>query len=274
MASILVLTQNAEVKTAKLSVEKDITLNHIQKYFKKKIEPEFLGSYNYKSTTLFLFGYTKGKAGTENKHELPPPHDSTIVFGDIVLLASKDENSFSNPILFKVEDYEIFYSKVFGGFDDEDEDEDDEDDEDDEEEIVEEEEGMVEEEIEEENDDQLSYISEEEIVVKKEKKKTKVPNVTISMFIHPDKQLKETSKKSDAPLRNKIISIIGDLFKFNETQINDFEQEIYNALLKEADSKRIIKDWLNTNFITLYKCMARKFIGNLHSTSYIKKEFC
>ena len=268
MASILVLTQKAEVKTAKLSVDKNVTLEHIQKYFKKKTEPEFLGSYNCKSTTLFLFGYTKGKAGTENKHELPPPHDSTLVFGDIVLIASKDENSFTNPITFKIEDYEIFYSRAFGGFDDLDEDDDD-DDVDDEEEIIEED--IIEEEIiEEENYDQLSYVSEEEVVVKKEKKKSKATNVTISTFIHPDKQLKENSDKNDSPLRKNIIKIIDDLFDFNNEKINEFEQEIYNSTLKEGDDKHIIKDWSNKNFVTLYKCIARKYIGNLCSSSYVK----
>ena len=269
MASILVLTQKAEVKTAKLCVDKNVTLEHIQKYFKKKTEPEFLGSYNIKSTTLFLFGYTKGKAGTENKHELPPPHDSTLVFGDIVLIASKDENSFMNPINFKVEDYEIFYSRAFGGFDDLDEDDEDDEDDDEEEEVVDDDEIIEDEIVEEDNYDQLSYVSEEEVVVKKEKKKSKATNVTISTFIHPDKQLKENSDKNDSVLRKNVLKIIENLFDFDELKINEFEQEIYNASLKEADNKHIIKDWNNKNFITLYKCVARKYIGNLCSSSYV-----
>ena len=133
--SVLILTQKAEVKVAKLTVENEVNLEHIQKYFKKKTEVEILGSYNYKSITLFLFGFTKGKAGTENKHELPPPHDTTVAFGDIMLIASKNERSFANPVPFKVEDYELFYSRAFGG-----EDIDDLDDEDDEDDLVEEEE--------------------------------------------------------------------------------------------------------------------------------------
>ena len=270
MASILVLTQKAEVKSAKLSVDKNVSLDHIQKYYKKKTEPELLGTYNYKSTTLYLFGYTKGKAGTENKHELPPPHDSTLVFGDIVLVASKDENSFANPVNFKIEDYEMFYSKAFGGFDDLDEDDEDDDvliEEEVEEEV--EEEGIIEEE-----EDIVTYASEgeveeeEEVIVKKEKRKTKATNVTISTFIHPDKQLKESSDKND--IRNIITQNIVKLLNFKEKEANDFEKHIYIASLKEADMKHIVKDWSNKYFVTLYKSSARKYIGNLCASSYIK----
>ena len=267
MASILILTQKAEVKTAKLSVDKDVTLEHIQKYFKKKIEPEFLGSYNYKQVTLFLFGYTKGKADTENKHELPPPHDITLAFGDIVVVASKKEDSFANPISFKIEDYEIFYAKAFGGFDDLDEEEEDEeleDEEEDEEEVINE---VADEE--EENYDQESYVSEEEvIIVKKEKKKTKAAILAITSFIHPDKQLKENSEKNQ--IRNTIMKVIDNLFDFENILINEFEEEIYKASLKEGDEKHLIKDWSNPHFVSLYKSIARKCIGNLCGSCYVK----
>jgi hypothetical protein len=142
---ILILTQKAEVKQGKLVCE-TVNLDVIQKYFKKKTEVDMIGSYLYKGLTLFLFGYTKGKAGNENKHELPPPHDATLVFGDIIIIASKDPNSFSTAVPFKVEDYEQFYSKAFGGFEDLDEEEEDYEEEEDEEE--EQEENILDEDVE------------------------------------------------------------------------------------------------------------------------------
>ena len=116
----LLLTQNAEVKEVNLTVENgaSITMKTIQAALKKKVSPEMLGSYKYKSISLFLFGYLSGKAGQENKHELPPPHDTTLAFGDILLVASKDAKSWANPTPFKVDDYEAFYTKAFGGFED------------------------------------------------------------------------------------------------------------------------------------------------------------
>ncbi len=128
--SALLLTSKGEVKQAKLTVSNQtVSIQDIQKYLKKKVEPEYIGAYSYKSKFLHLFGYQKGKAGTENKHELPPPHDSMLLFGDIVILVTTSEDSYLQPIPFKPEDYEAFYTHAFGGFDDLDEEEEEEEEE-------------------------------------------------------------------------------------------------------------------------------------------------
>ncbi len=119
----LLLTQKAEVKSIQLAVQDGaLSLKAIQTALKKKDLPELIGSYKSKPFTLFLFGYLKGKAGTENKHELPPPHDTVLLFGDAVIVASKDAKSWATPAAFTPEDYETFYTKAFGGFDELDED--------------------------------------------------------------------------------------------------------------------------------------------------------
>jgi DNA-directed RNA polymerase subunit M/transcription elongation factor TFIIS len=128
----LLLTHTAEVKEVHIALGEDgtITMKAIQAALKKKTAPEMLGSYKYKSIGLFLFGYLAGKAGQENKHELPPPHDTTLAFGDILLVGSKDTKSWMTPTPFKVDDYEAFYTKAFGGFeglDDDDEGDEEED---------------------------------------------------------------------------------------------------------------------------------------------------
>jgi DNA-directed RNA polymerase subunit M/transcription elongation factor TFIIS len=270
MSSVLILTQKAEVKTAKLTTL-NVTFKDIQKYFKKKTEPEVLGTYTYKTVALFLIGYTSGKAGTENKHEFPPPHDTTLAFGDIMLIASKDENSFSNPVVFKSEDYETFYARAFGGFEDLDSDEED----------TEEEEGFVEEEneivdteeveVDEENYDKHSYVSEEEVevVVKKERKK-KIPIAIAHVNIHPDKQLQVDSEKNS--LRNNIVKNLETLFEkeLSKEEVNTLEQEIYEASLEYANTKHIVKDWSIKLFEHMYMSVLRKTVGNLFPKSYIK----
>ena len=95
-----------------------INLAMLQALLKKKEAPELIGSYKNKAQGLFLFGYTTGKAGTENKHELPPPHDSILCFGDLILLASKDPENWKTPVPFKMDEYEAFYTRAFGGFED------------------------------------------------------------------------------------------------------------------------------------------------------------
>jgi len=285
MVTILVLTQKAEVKSSKLNIEdgKEITLEVIQKYFKKKTEPEILGTYNYKSLTLFLFGYTSGKAGTENKHELPPPHDSQLVFGDIVLLASKSENSFMNPVPFKPDDYEVFYSKAYGGFDDLDEEDEDEETTSD---LIDEEEAIIDDIIEEEDDipDNTSYVSEgiieeeieEEVVNAKKERKKRNTNIIINhVNIHPDKQLNENSEKNI--IRLKVIESlevlqknIGKKDSLTKKEIETLENEMYKVSLKEADQKHIIKDWSIKMFTYIYHSIVRKIISNLFSNSYVK----
>jgi len=137
----LLLTAKGEVKTCKMSLPgSTVTDADISKLLKKKTEADYIGAYSYKSKYLHLFGYQAGKAGTENKHELPPPHDSLLLFGDVLVLVSTAEDSYAQPIPFKVEDYEAFYTNAFGGFEDLDEDEQEEEDEEVEAEVEEEEE--------------------------------------------------------------------------------------------------------------------------------------
>ena len=272
MSSVLILTQKAEVKSAKLT-SATVSFKDIQKYFKKKAEPEVLGTYTYKTLTLYVIGYTSGKAGTENKHEFPPPHDTILAFGDIMLVVSKDEHSFANPVVFKPEDYEVFYAKAFGGFDDLDSDEEDDDE-------LAEEEFIEEEEIAEEVEDKLleevdydkhSYVSEEEVevVVKKERKK-KIPITVAHVNIHPDKQLNVDSEKNT--LRNNIVNNLETLFESELTkdEAQMLEQEIYEASLNQADTRHIVKDWSIKLFEQIYMSVLRKIIGNLYPKSYVK----
>lgn len=142
----LLLTTKAEVKVAKINaVSSGVTLAHIQTTLKAKKEPELLGTYKQKYKTIYLFGFTEGKAGTENKHELPPPLDSLLIFGNILLIATDKKDSYSSPVPFSPEDYESFYNEAYGGFEDlEDDDEDDDENEEEEEEIEEAEEAEVE----------------------------------------------------------------------------------------------------------------------------------
>jgi transcription elongation factor S-II len=155
--SALLLTVKGEVKQIKIPVT--LTLGDIQKSLKKKTEPEHLGTYKYKTKYLHLFGYQTGKTGTENKHELPPPHDSLLVFGDILVFSTLSEDNLSNTIPFKTEDYESFYTYAYGGFDSEEENEDENEEDENEEDTIEE---AVEEAIEEPVEEVVEEAVEEE----------------------------------------------------------------------------------------------------------------
>ena len=62
-----------------------------------------------------LWGKTDGRAGQENKYELPPPVDYIMMFGSIALVARIDEQT---AVDLTVDVWTIIYEKLFGGFED------------------------------------------------------------------------------------------------------------------------------------------------------------
>jgi hypothetical protein len=64
-------------------------------------------------TTMVMYGCVDGLAGAENQHNLPPPVDSELYFGDILAVLVDGNGSIQD--LTKVT-YQDFYEKQFGGF--------------------------------------------------------------------------------------------------------------------------------------------------------------
>lgn len=83
---------------------------------------EQLHIFHYENFQVIIYGWTNGKEYQINKHELPPPIDNKLYFGDLLILLRED-----NVLIdFETVDYDEFYNYIFGGFDscDEDDDED------------------------------------------------------------------------------------------------------------------------------------------------------
>ena len=291
----LLLTQKAEVKEVTLTLGADarLTAAILKASLKKKEAPEVLGTYPYKSQTLFLFGYTTGKAGTENKHELPPPHDSMLCFGDIILLASKDESDWTKPVPFKSTDYEVFYTKAFGGFEDLDEEEELEE-EDIVQEVEEDEEDAVEEQDDEEDiegdetkglDD--TELCEEPIIIPKKRAKKSAPASVVSAgaaqvyasYFHVDASKELVEEPYDSPYveeglvshRRKILSTLLKLFDqlLTVDEVRNLERSIYNGVVRRASQRHIGKVWTHTPFLELYLMFAKQISVNLLPTAYV-----
>lgn len=62
-----------------------------------------------------LWAKTDGRAGQENKYELPPPIDEIIFFGNIALVARIDKETACD---LDVNRWNLIYEKLFGGFED------------------------------------------------------------------------------------------------------------------------------------------------------------
>jgi hypothetical protein len=167
---VVVLQTKGDTKQSKIEVldaeGEDEVPQRIAKILRKTKLPTKIGSWDWQKMKLELWGYKEGRAGTENKHELPPPIDSLLIFGDAVMIALMEGGDATN---FTTAQYTKFYTQIFQGF----ESLDDEDDDDEEEEEEEEEEEVVEEEEEEEEEEDI--IEEEEEEVKPAPKKEYAP---------------------------------------------------------------------------------------------------
>jgi hypothetical protein len=62
-----------------------------------------------------VFGKTKGRAGQENKYDFPPPIDSTLFFGSVVLVAVRPGGVVTDLTNTA---WEMIYEQLFGGFED------------------------------------------------------------------------------------------------------------------------------------------------------------
>ncbi len=247
----LTLTAKGEVKQAKVTASgTSITLDDIQKYLKKKTEPEYIGSYSYKSKYLHLFGYQKGKAGSENKHELPPPHDSLLLFGDILILVTNSQDSYAQPLPFKPQDYEVFYTNIFGGFEDLDEEE--------------EEEELEEEELEEEVEDKVEKDEEGEGVVEEEEE---------------EEEEAEVEAEEEAEEEGNVADEVDDAMDLGETPVRSTRSR--SRRKKGSDNSKTLtaSTKITTNFLEGYKKSSEQLVldtGTAETSSQafpVRKEF-
>ena len=70
--------------------------------------------WDYKNNQLVLYGCIEGKAGSENKYDLPPPLDSSLFFYDMYIV------KYANKKLvdLSLDEFNMFYEDSFGGFED------------------------------------------------------------------------------------------------------------------------------------------------------------
>ena len=66
-----------------------------------------------------MYSKNTGRANTENKYELPPPVDSDLYFGKLVVIRHSEQNpTVENCLDFTFEEWKTIYEKLMGGFED------------------------------------------------------------------------------------------------------------------------------------------------------------
>jgi hypothetical protein len=126
MTQIVLIEKNGTVKQ---SIAKDISRDTLFKKcgYKKADGFEKRTTWNVvinkEKVTVELWAKDEGKAGMENKYELPPPIDEPLFFGTYAVIRI-DKNG--NIINLTMELWNKVYDNLFGGFDDVEEDDDEE----------------------------------------------------------------------------------------------------------------------------------------------------
>lgn len=117
MPSILIVEKLGNIKS--LSVKK-ISEDELFKKAGFKVATDFKChtvwnvELNHTKHSIHLYGKMNGRAGQENKYEFPPPVDSTLFFGNCVLVNKNDDEIVDlTPKL-----WDSIYEYLFGGFDD------------------------------------------------------------------------------------------------------------------------------------------------------------
>jgi DNA-directed RNA polymerase subunit M/transcription elongation factor TFIIS len=253
--STIILSIKGEARKANLQLENgELKIETIQKYFKKKDEPEQICYYEYNDKIIFVFGYKKGKKGTENKTELPDPYTSTVIYGDALVIVSLT-HEWNNPIPFTVDQWNAFYNCE-------------------EEEEEEEEDVIYDEEIKDDCDNESEVIEnlEEEVEDVEEVKPIKKRRAPVYKV---DTNIKEEISLSSEPESTKLRMMCINNMKFLESRfsnddIRSLERSIYETAYNYSQKNYVARSWKSPIFVEIYRQIIRSVCSNIHPESPVK----
>jgi hypothetical protein len=274
------------------------TLKDIQTYLKKKTAPTVLTSYPNGSKRVTIIGYTKGKDSEVSQQQLPPPYETSELYGSIILVTHPIKSTWdllaSQISIFTPVDYEVFYEKACSGDLDESEDIEGDDTEAIVDELDEDADAIVDadadDEAEDEAEDEYGEVDEEAIIgevddeaaevqevhhkVRVSRKAAKIDPQQLQ-FQFKSNLLTETEASIEAinsiPYRKQayttLVSLIGT--HCSEKDMLDLELGIYNASLEEAKRKLVPLTWDHATFKWLYMMILKRTLANFQPNSYV-----
>jgi DNA-directed RNA polymerase subunit M/transcription elongation factor TFIIS len=274
--STVLLSTKGECRKINIPLTADgaLSMEIIQKYLKKKEQPEVVCQYEYDNKVFFLFGYKKGKKGTENKTELPPPYTGTALFGDIIIITSLN-HTWDSPIPCTTEQWNSFYQEedIEDDLDDEKEDDDEKEEEEkeDDDTVVKDDfdDSDTEKELDKDLDkDDLDKEDEVEPIAVKRRRApvyTKVDTSALKEEIAIDSPL-ESSKIRLATI--KILSFLEGMFK--KEDIESLERAIFESSYQFAQKQYIARNWKAVSFCEVYRQLVRSVVSNIHPKSPVQ----
>lgn len=275
---VVFLGQKGEIRQGKL---KSLTPAAMMAALKKKEAPSLLGKsvWRQKQRTLFFFGYLDGKEATENQHHLPSPLEGMTFYGDILVISSSSHATYTPATNLKTAEYESFYTSNLEGDDDDADGSDAEgtDAEGTEDDLVDNlngDEGVEEDDeqiIEDESDDEDDDV-EEELV--KPVRATRVRKSAVVQVEQPEVEQDTTYESSPNRMRvvEAITTLLADLINEEDDTAIKIEAAIFKKAMETASFEEIRKTWNSQAFRDVYLAVARRIVGNLSPSSYIKNK--
>ena len=118
MTKIICVGKNKNLKVTNF---RSFSLTDLHKKANLKSSQNFIKHHTWKYNDKFISLYAKdtGRSNNENTYELPPPIDSNLFYGTMILVKhfNKDIND-SNVEDLDIEEWNKVYEKMFGGFED------------------------------------------------------------------------------------------------------------------------------------------------------------
>jgi len=119
MVNTIIIRTNGDVDEISINDHIDVDefeFLKVKPFFKKigKGDIERQCDWEIDEYKFSIFGWKEGKENIINKFELPPPEDTDLYYGDIILFRLFSDN----VINCSKEEFEIFYEASFGGFED------------------------------------------------------------------------------------------------------------------------------------------------------------
>jgi transcription elongation factor S-II len=250
-----------------------VDLETLQKYVKRKEAPEEVATYTVDERQLSLFGYRKGKKGSENKTSLPFPHSETTMYGDILVLLHL--GSWETPLPYTMEQWMAFYQRMADH--QEEEEEEDEEDKEKEEEDKDKEEEEEEEEEKEKDEEDDDPEKEFEIVLEEEEEEPEPEPIRKPRRTAAYQKLDPSALKQEIaldqppeaqPLRMLCFRSLSFLEEsFLSEDILALEKAIFEVTFDHAQKNYIPLNWRAPLFCEAYRQTLRSVLSNIHPKS-------
>ena len=120
MVKVVVVDKNSNKKETVLNYERSEFYKKCNYRNNNNFDLRHTWEFKEQSETFYIsvFAKDKGRANSENKYDLPPPIDSDLYYGSLLIIKTFTNENFEKDNLdsLTLEEWEKCYEKLFGGF--------------------------------------------------------------------------------------------------------------------------------------------------------------